>query len=281
MSNRTAKASKAIREAWERERSLVLKGEGTRDWTPEEQDSIIKKGKAYDEEGRAYEGHHMKSAEKYPEYQGDADNIQFLTREEHKDVHKGDFRTPTNGYYNPETKTSTDFGNKKYIPVKTVKLTNPQKKQAEKNNFLKYMQNNNADSQKVKTIENIEEQRKIKFLLKNQNVNFQSHTRIQKVKKVGVLEKILDFPKNHPVITKLGKIGFNVVLQGILTNDDNDKKNDNAVSIQKESDNISHADTSKKDYPDGRASPSEHSVNSYCRKDGTPVKGYKRGGSKK
>lgn len=143
------------------------------------------------------------------------------------------------------------------------------------------MQNNNADSQKVKTIENIEAQRKIKFLLKNQNVNFQSHTRIQKVKKVEFLEKILDFPKNHPVITKLSEIGFNVLLQGILTNDDNDKKNDNAVSIQKESDNISNADTSKKDYPDRRASPSEHSVNSYCRKDGAPVKGYKRGGSKK
>ena len=67
MSRRTSEASKAIREAWEKERELVLEGKGTRDWTPEQQQSIIDKGKAYDDDGKAFEGHHMKSAEAYPE----------------------------------------------------------------------------------------------------------------------------------------------------------------------------------------------------------------------
>ena len=53
MSRRTAEASKAIRIAWEKEQQRVLEGKGTRDWTPEQQQSIIDKGKAYDEEGRA------------------------------------------------------------------------------------------------------------------------------------------------------------------------------------------------------------------------------------
>ena len=53
MSRRTAEASKAIRIAWEKEQQRVLEGRGTRAWTPEQQQSIIDKGKAYDEEGRA------------------------------------------------------------------------------------------------------------------------------------------------------------------------------------------------------------------------------------
>ena len=79
MSRRTAEASKAIREAWQHEQTLVSEGQGTRDWTPEQQQSIIDVGKAYDDDGKAFIGHHMKSAERYPEYQGDSENIQFLT----------------------------------------------------------------------------------------------------------------------------------------------------------------------------------------------------------
>lgn len=77
MSRRTAEANKAIRLAWERERALVQIGKGTRDWTEEQQRDILdpNKGKAYDDKGRAFEGQHMKSVGKYPEYQGDPDNI--------------------------------------------------------------------------------------------------------------------------------------------------------------------------------------------------------------
>ena len=46
----------------------------------------------------------MKSAEMYPEYQGDPGNIQFLTRAEHLEAHNGNWRNPTNWYFNPVTK---------------------------------------------------------------------------------------------------------------------------------------------------------------------------------
>ena len=59
MSRRTADASKAIRLAWEKEQQRVLEGEGTRDWTKKQQQDIIDRGKAYDEDGKAFEGQHM------------------------------------------------------------------------------------------------------------------------------------------------------------------------------------------------------------------------------
>ena len=75
--------NKAVREAWNKELELVQEGKGTREWTPEQQKDILEKGRAYDENGKAFEGQHMKSAEMYPEYLGEPGNIQFLTREEH------------------------------------------------------------------------------------------------------------------------------------------------------------------------------------------------------
>lgn len=114
--------NKAIRLAWEREQALVAEGKGTRDWTKEQQQDILDpdKGKAYDDNGRAFEGQHMKSVAEYPEYQGDPDNIQFLTREEHLEAHKGSWQNPTNWYYNPETKEFVDFGDSKPIPCKVL-----------------------------------------------------------------------------------------------------------------------------------------------------------------
>lgn len=113
--------NKAIRLAWERERELVLQGKGTRDWSLDQQKDILDpdKGKAYDENGRAFEGQHMKSAAEYPEYQGDPNNIQFLTREEHLAAHKGSWQNPTNWYYNPETKEFVDFGENGPIPCQS------------------------------------------------------------------------------------------------------------------------------------------------------------------
>ena len=133
MSRRTAEASKAIRAAWLKEQELVSEGKGTRDWTPEQQKEILELGKAYYHsenpadvnDGKAFEGHHMKSAEAYPEYQGDPENIQFLSRAEHQAAHGGDYRNPTNGYFDPVTKTTRDFGDNKYEPCEIIKLTNP------------------------------------------------------------------------------------------------------------------------------------------------------------
>ena len=109
MSNRTSEANKAIAAAWVNEKQLVLDGKGTRNWTPEQQNDILTKGKAYGEDGKAFEGHHMKSAEAYPEFQGECYNIEFLSRTEHFSAHNGDFKTPTNGYFNPQTGETKDF----------------------------------------------------------------------------------------------------------------------------------------------------------------------------
>lgn len=110
MSNRTREANKAVAKAWELERNRVLSGFGTRDWTLEQQKDIVEKGKAYDEHGNAFQGHHMKSVEIYPQFQGDPINIQFLSPEEHLNAHGGDWRNKTNGYY--------DFAAGRIIPFK-------------------------------------------------------------------------------------------------------------------------------------------------------------------
>ena len=125
MSRRTADASKAIRLAWEKEQRRVLEGEGTRDWTEKQQQDIIDRGKAYDEDGKAFEGQHMKSAAEYPEFQGEPDNIQFLTHQEHFEAHRGNWQNPTNWYYDPANKQFLDFGEGKYISCEVIKLSTP------------------------------------------------------------------------------------------------------------------------------------------------------------
>jgi len=125
MSRRTAEASKVIVAAWNNEKQLVLDGKGTRDWTKEQQQAILDKGKAYDDNGKAFEGHHMKSVEKYPEYQGEPGNIQFLNRQEHQEAHGGNFQNPTNGYFNPITKITTDFGDNPFVPCNIIELNEP------------------------------------------------------------------------------------------------------------------------------------------------------------
>lgn len=126
MSRRTFEANKAIRLAWQKELELVQEGKGTRDWTKEQQRDILNPelGKAYDEDGKAFEGHHMKSAEAYPEYQGNPENIQFLSRIEHTQAHGG-WQKPTNGYYDYITGTTYDFGDNEFTPCKVIKLSNP------------------------------------------------------------------------------------------------------------------------------------------------------------
>lgn len=125
MSSRTAERNKAVRLAWEREQELVREGKGTRDWTKKQQQDILDtdKGKAYDEEERAFEGQHMKSVAEYPEYRSNPDNIQFLTKTEHLEAHKGNWKNLTNWYYDPVTKEFTDFGDGELIPCKIIELS--------------------------------------------------------------------------------------------------------------------------------------------------------------
>ena len=125
MSRRTAESNKAILAAWNKEQELVQKGKGTREWTPQQQQDILDKGKAYDEDGVAFRGQHMKSAEMYPEYQGEPGNIQFLTRAERLEAHNGNWRNPTNWYFNPLTKEKIDFGDGPFIPCEIIQLQEP------------------------------------------------------------------------------------------------------------------------------------------------------------
>lgn len=127
MSRRTAASQKAIRIAWEREQELVSKGQGTRDWTPEQQKTILDpdRGKAYDENEVPFQGQHMKCVQEYPEHEGNPDNIQFLSRSEHLEAHKGSWQNPTNWYYDPVDKQFFDFGGGDPIPCSVINLSNP------------------------------------------------------------------------------------------------------------------------------------------------------------
>lgn len=125
MSRRTAESNKAILDAWIKEQELVKEGKGTRNWTSQQQQDILEIGKAYDDNGKAFEGQHMKSAEMYPEYQGSPGNIQFLTRAEHLEAHDGSWQNPTNWYFNPVTKEKIDFGDGPFIPCEIIQLSAP------------------------------------------------------------------------------------------------------------------------------------------------------------
>ena len=120
MARDIAKANRAVAEAWKREKELVKKGMGTRDWTPDQQRDILATGKAHDADGKAFEGHHMKSVSKYPDFQGEPDNIQFLSRDEHMKAHAG---KPTNGYYDYSLgKITVWFDDDTLIPIEPKPL---------------------------------------------------------------------------------------------------------------------------------------------------------------
>lgn len=125
MPKRTKDAHKAILDAWKLEADLIQEGKGTRDWTAQQQKDILEKGKAYDDDGVAFHGHHMRSAEKHPECQGDPQNIQFLTRDEHLEAHGGCWQNPTNGCFDPTTKTTLDFGDGPVKPCDKITLSDP------------------------------------------------------------------------------------------------------------------------------------------------------------
>jgi len=106
---------KAVNQAWKQEKELVeTTGKGTREWTEAETQELLTTGKV-----KGYEGQHMKSAEAYPDQAGDPNNIQFLKGRnmdvnEHLDAHGGNYKNPTNGYYDPQTGKFIEFDD--YVP---------------------------------------------------------------------------------------------------------------------------------------------------------------------
>ena len=113
--------SGAVRDAWQEEKERVLRGEGTRDWTVRQQHQLIDRNSV-----RGFYGHHMISVKLSPELAGDKSNIQFLTFKEHLfGAHRGLFRTPANGYYDPVTRKMTKARNGSIPRLPVIRLSKP------------------------------------------------------------------------------------------------------------------------------------------------------------
>lgn len=277
--------NKAIRLAWEREQKLVAEGKGTRDWSQDQQRNILDsdKGKAYDENGRAFEGQHMKSAAEYPEYQGDPANIQFLTRDEHLEAHKGSWQNPTNWYYNPETKEFVDFGENKPIPCEVINLSEPVRSPVNDS------QNKNEELKESSKVE-AESTERVK-LSQRGDAAHQSENKSQSKAMVAppevhesfgekilrAVDAVKEFSEKHPVLTKIvkwGGIAAAAITTAAVVNNSSggggssgDGGSD-ASSSDLFDDYSGQADDSddygklpdSRDYPDERSSPKEHTV---------------------
>ena len=279
MSRRTAQANKAIAAAWSNEQQLVREGKGTRDWTPEQQRDILDRGKAYDDNGKAFEGHHMKSTEMFPEYQGDCENIQFLTRSEHFLAHNRNFQNPTNGFFNPHTGETKDFGSNKYVPCEIIKLSEPV-----------YIKNKaeNVDSNKEKSKDTIKKDDVVTSGIKTKrDVSAKMKIIVSKSQKIGEkmaagTGKIAKFAiENKEVIgITIGAVGgiIRVVKSAgeasrsdySLSTDEDDEgityEEENPGEEDFEEDDISDESLSEGSEKSSRASPRQHPVVGYPRR---------------
>ena len=133
--------TRAVNQAKRDEVELVREGKGTRDWTPDQQREWLRTGKC-----EGIKGHHMKDVSNHPEYAGDRNNIQMLTHKEHYDAHGGNYKNSTNGYYNPKTGKTMDFGDSPPHKPAPQKLSNPLSERSVKYNTT---MKRNADAQKA------------------------------------------------------------------------------------------------------------------------------------
>lgn len=277
MSNRTSKANRAIREAWENEKKLILEGKGSRDWTREQQQSIIDFGVAYDDNNKALEGHHKLSVEAYPEYQGDADNIQFLTRVEHKEAHSGNFQNSTNGYYDYK-KEKTIIYNDKYEPNPIINLSDPivisknkvERKESDKetvNKVEKYKSSTTKDTVIESALKTTGD-----FIINN------------KEKFVIGLGTVAAFFLGKKAVDS-GLINIKTLSDATksVVTDVVDKPSENTVNILSKAKDIISDKVINNNYPEERSSPVEHMVKAYDRiRRGIKehIDSYPRGGKK-
>lgn len=295
MSRRTSEANKAILEKWLIEQQLVKEGKGTRDWSKKQQTDILEKGRAYDENGLAFEGQHMKSVEAYPEYQGNPENIQFLTRQEHLEAHGGNWQNPTNWYYDPVTKQKYDFGDGPCIPCKTLILSDSILKPAQHNTTEKNDSDSNNSHSKNKNLNNT--------LSKSRNTNNENDTlNILSNNIHNIISKCYQLIKEHSdlipkAVIALGAIGTlaksiaNIMQSTSDVNETLDNSTDNSLY---EEDNVSEdidlndEDTyTESDNHDTHRSPKEHNVRKHSQRyhtnDGIITRekeSYTRGGNK-
>ena len=303
MPRRTAEASKAIREAWQKEQKLVSEGKGTRDWTPEQQKEILEFGKAYYHsndpndvnDGKAFEGHHMKSAEAYPEYQGEPENIQLLSQSEHQEAHGGNFRNPTNGYFDPVTKVTFDFGDNKYVPCEIIKLTDP----------IVKLSSVKQETSKTTEIESEKDSHALKMPSVSTTPTAKSNSTAHKnigEKIIDFFGAVKDFFEKHPIAKEAIKESVIAAATAAITEYAHSGKGasggsklfspDEHFSSSSEDGNADSIDSnayddvpSDRDYPEERVSPKEHTVSAdsqrYHTRNGVIQKekeSYQRGG---
>lgn len=218
MSRRTSEANKAIFEAWSTEQQLVQEGKCTRDWTPEQQKDILEKGKVYDENRKAFEGHHMLNVEKFPEHQGNPKNIQFLSRQEHLQAHDGNYQNSTCGYFDYINGETRFFENGNLEPCIVIELSNPVINISDLPSGTVSDKKVVSDEEKVEepvikdNKEKVDETDK-QILSKNSTEPITPKSKVELKKKSGIGDKILraakavsEFSKRHPVATKIIKI---------------------------------------------------------------------------
>ena len=299
--------NKAIRLAWEREQKLVAEGKGTRDWSQEQQKDILDPniGKAKDDNGRSFEGQHMKSAAEYPEYQGDPDNIQFLTRDEHLAAHKGSWQNPTNWYYNPETKEFVDFGENKPIPCAAINLSEPVCSpvigRQNENKESSKAESESAEHVKPSQREDAAHHSETKSQSKTMAASPEVHESFGD-KVLRAVDAVKGFGERHPVLSgvlKVAGIAALAVGADAIANSGNGSgggsRSSSSEDYSSRSSDDGYADSwdgddydsssSDRDYPDERSSPEEHTVPAhgqhYHTKDGVIWKEkepYQRGG---
>lgn len=262
MSRRTAGANRAIREAGENEKRLVLEGKGTRDWTDEQQKQIAKKGKAYDGQGRAFEGQHMKSVSTYPEYQDDARNIQFLSREEHLAAHGGSWKNPTNGYYDPVSKTMSDFGDGPPQPCAEVPLTSPLYADLVK---PARPQSSGAGSEGVNAPADMTAAPKGRSRLWPQSLRH-------------VARQVWTDPRLRAVAAVAVSVGLKMAVDAV--NQDRSPRGNRTGASPTQSSMRTAPEPDADSSREARQSPDEHDVSGYTRKNGTIVQPYRRGGKR-
>lgn len=161
---------KAVREAWNRERSLVKEGKGTRNWNKSEQKQLLATGRV-----KGYYGHHKCSVKNNPSQAGNSDNIQFLTRKEHYKAHDGNYKNDPHGRYDPSTGKVTKYsGNARKEPEQrlTNKLSEGEVKAADKK-YAKMMDAKRQESAQKRAMRAKEEQAKAQKY-KNEKSNARS-----------------------------------------------------------------------------------------------------------
>ncbi|WP_303871931.1 teneurin-3 [Acetobacterium wieringae] len=224
MSRRTSEANKAICKAWNDEQQLIQEGKGTRDWTPEQQKDILEKGKAYDETGKAFEGHHMLNVEKFPEHQGNPLNIEFLSRPEHLQAHDGNYQNRTCGYFDYITGETSLFENDNLEPCSVIELSNPIINTSDLPSGTVSDKKAVFDEEKVDDgviIDNSEKDDKTdnQILLENTAEPITPKSKVELKIKSGFGDKILravkgvrEFPVRHPVAIKIITVSVPVVI---------------------------------------------------------------------